>query len=294
MKLPSTCVLFLIALPMAPLLAQTTIGGGSCTSSSLNGTYALSLTGRQVTASGTYTGVFQSNGSAKFDGQNTVNITLVANTGTSASAPLTWSGTYSVQANCAGLITITSGGTATLNMVLYDSGVDFLLSGSDATYTYSGTGNTEPTTACSAATFSGVYTYNATGFALTSGAVSGVRDAAGLMQFDGVSAITVNLTMVTGTTAPSPLALSGSYSISSTCLGSATLIDASGNSYVMTFSVYNNTVANAAAYVSLAQSSKLIVEGSVHTAFGQTAAGASARPPAGESALSMIAQGGRA
>src|ERR1017187_9357716 len=52
----------------APLLAQTTVGGGTCTSASLTGIYAVFITARQVTASGTFTGVFQANGAANFDG----------------------------------------------------------------------------------------------------------------------------------------------------------------------------------------------------------------------------------
>ena len=102
----------------APLLAQTTIGGGTCTSASLTGIYAVSITARQVTASGTFTGVFQANGAANFDGLSQVTISLVANTGQAIATPLTWSGTYSVQANCAGVININTGGSATLNVAI--------------------------------------------------------------------------------------------------------------------------------------------------------------------------------
>jgi hypothetical protein len=59
---------FCFCLLGAPLLAQTQIGGGTCNSSSLNGTYALSLTGRAVSATGTFTNALQGNGSATFDG----------------------------------------------------------------------------------------------------------------------------------------------------------------------------------------------------------------------------------
>jgi hypothetical protein len=93
-----------------------------------------------------------------------------------------WSGTYSVQANCAATVTITSGGSATLNVVIYNLGKDFQLTGEDANYVYSGSGNVQPTTTtCSTATLSGSYTFNTTGFALTSGAVSGPADSAGLL-----------------------------------------------------------------------------------------------------------------
>lgn len=289
MKGCTASLLFLLCLAATALPAQTTIGGVACTSTALSGTYAVSLTARQVTAAGAYTGVFQSNGSASFDGESGVTINLTANTGKATATPLTWSGTYSVQANCAGVINITSGGSATLNLAIYRVGANpvtfnFLLSGSDSTYTYSGTGNTTPATACTAATFSGVYTFSGTGFALTSGNVSGAENGAGLMQFDGVSAITVNLTMWAGAAAASPLALTGSYSVSAACLGTATLTDASNNSYVMSFSIYNNSVANAAAYTTLTQSSKFLVSGAIHTAYGQPST----------TAAVQAAQGGRA
>ncbi len=189
MKRRTASLFSMSCLLAAPLLAQPTIGGGTCNSASLSGVYAVSITARQVTASGTFTGVLQANGSANFDGLNTVTISLVANTGQAVAAPLTWSGTYSVQANCAGVINITTGGSATLNLAIYQVGLspitfDFLLSGSDANYTYSGTGNTQPA-GCSASTFSGVYTFNGTGFALTGTSVSGVENGTGVLQFDG-------------------------------------------------------------------------------------------------------------
>jgi hypothetical protein len=276
----------------APLLAQTTIGGGTCTSASLSGLYAVSITARQVTAAGTFTGVFQANGAANFDGLSQVTISLVANTGQGVATPLTWSGTYSVQANCAGVININTGGSATLNVAIYQVGLnpvtfDFLLSGNDASYSYSGTGNTQPAS-CAASTFSGVYTFNGTGFALSGSAVRGVENGSGLLQFDGVSKVTVNLTMSASGAAPSALVLTGSYSISSNCLGSATLTDASANSYVMSFSIYNNTVANAGSYVGLARGSTFLVSGNTHAAYGQPTANAAGHGPGDRPALGMV------
>ena len=202
MKRRTASLFSVLCLLAAPLLAQTTIGGGACNSESLSGIYAVSVTSRQVTAAGTFTGVSQGTGSATFDGLSAVTINLTANTGQASATPVTWSGTYSVQANCAGVINIATGGSATLNMAIYNSGADFLLSGSDANYSYSGTGNTQPA-GCSASTFSGVYTFHGTGFALTGTAVSGVKNGAGLLQFDGVSNVTVNVTMSASGAAPS-------------------------------------------------------------------------------------------
>jgi hypothetical protein len=220
--------------------------------------------------------VFQSNGSATFDGLSKVTVSLTANTIQAVAGPLTWSGTYSVQANCAGVMNITTGGSATLNLALYDSGTDFLVSGSDASYTYSGTAITQPT-GCSVSTLSGVYTLTGTGFALAASAVDGAENGTGLLQFDGVSHLTVNITMSTAGAVSNALTLTGTYALSSGCLGSATLTDASGSAYVMSFSIYNSTVSHAAFYAMLAQASKFLIAGGGHAIFGQPAASAALR-----------------
>ena len=221
-------------------------------------------------SSGTYGNVFQANGSATFDGLNKVTISLTSDTNQAVASSLTWSGTYSVQANCAGVMNITTGGSATLNLALYDEGVDFLVSGSDATYTYSGTGNTQPA-GCAVSTFSGVYTLTGTGFALSGSAVSGAENGTGLLQFDGLGHVTANITLWSLGAASSTLTLTGTYAVSSNCLGSATVSDASANAYAMSFSLYNANVSNAAFYATLAQNSKFLIAGSGHAIFGQPA-----------------------
>jgi hypothetical protein len=272
MKHARSTVLFLPCLLAAPMLAQTTIGGGSCTSATVKGVYAVTITGRQVTTSGNFTNVFQANGSATFDGLSAVAIALTADTGSLAGTPLSWSGTYSVQANCAGAVTIATGGSATFNMALYASGSDFVLTGNDATYSYSGSGITQPAS-CSAATFAGVYTMSGTGYTLSSSAVSGAAALSGLLQLDGQSVITANLSITQGAST-STATLTGSYSLSSNCLGSAALTDSKGGSYVMGFSVYSATkVYSSNVYVTLAQGGKFLISGTAHATYGQPTAG---------------------
>ena len=270
-----TAVRFLFfSLLAAPLLAQTQIGGGTCSSSSLSGTYAVSLTGREVSSSGTFTSVLQSNGTASFDGLSVVKMTLADDTNQGVATPLTWSGTYSVQANCIATVNITSGGSATLSVAIYSQGVtnpvqEFEFTGSDATYSYTGSGIVlPPSTTCSTATLDGVYTFNGTGFVLTSGAVSGSADAAGLLQFNGQGNLTVNTTTATSGTTSNAATLTGSYSVSSNCVGSATLTDSSSNSYTMSFSIYNVTAPNNAFFATL-ESSNLQLAGAGHAAYGQ-------------------------
>jgi hypothetical protein len=249
-------------------IAQTTIGGASCNSSMLSGTYAFSLTGRQVTSAGSFTNVLQGNGSANFDGQSVVTITLTTGTLQAASSPLSWSGTYTVQANCAGVVTISNGGTAVLNIALYDQGVDFVVSGNDAIYSYTGSGNNQPT-GCSAATLSGVYMFTATGYSLSGSSVNGILDGTGLLQFDGVSSITLNASLSTIGATTSGTVLTGSYSVSGTCVGTATLTNSKGT-YAMSFSIENVSKVNMTDFlVTLAQSGSLLLSGSGHPVYGQ-------------------------
>lgn len=262
-------VFLLSALSTTPLLAQTRIGGGTCNSSSLNGTYAVSITGRQVTSAGTFMSVFQANGSANFDGQNKVTMTLTANTLQSVGTPLTWSGTYSLQANCVGTAAITSGGAATLNIGVYNQGSNFLLTGSDATYTYSGSGNGQPST-CSTSLLSGVYAFNATGFSLSGPAVNGVVDATGQAQFDGRGNVTINITSSSGGGASNALTATGTYSVSSNCLGSATVSDSKGNAYVPNLSISaGNANASTDLFTTFAQASKFVLAGGAHSIAGE-------------------------
>src|ERR1017187_4647849 len=177
----ATLLLTLVCLPAVPALAQTTIGGGSCASSTLSGTYELLLNGRQVTAMGAVSKVFQGVGTAAFDGLSKVTLTMTANSvGSSQSfgTPMVYSGTYSLQSNCMGSISITNGDTATFTVAAYSEGKAFAVSGSDTTYAYNGSGNLQP--AACPGTISGVHAFNATGSALSGTSVTSVLDVAGV------------------------------------------------------------------------------------------------------------------
>lgn len=282
MKLFPTVVRFAPAalfagLLIAPAAAQTQIGGGACNSGYLKGTFALSLTARQVNSSGTFLGVLQANGTATFDGLSAVTIALTENTNLASSATLNWSGTYSVVSNCTATVNITSGGTATLNVVIYNQGKDFLLAGSDATFSYTGNGVAQsftPGSTCSAATLNGVYTFNGTGFTLASNAANGVTNGDGLLQFDGQSNVTLTLsTSGKGGAAPQSSTLTGTYTISSTCTGSATLKDSSSNSYAMSLSIYSNNATNTNFYATLTQAGNFLIAGGAHTAYPTAGSG---------------------
>lgn len=277
MKLSSTAIqLLFAALLAAPLGAQTQIGGGTCNSSSLDGSYALSLSGRDVTTAGNFAGVLQADGIATFDGLSAVTITVVEYTSAGAAAPLNWSGTYSVEANCAAVLTISSGGSATLNAMLYNQGKNFLITGSDATYAYTGSGVAEPTaqsTTCSASTLDGVYVFNATGFSLATKAVAGLANGTGLLQFDGQGNLTANVSATISGANTTTANLSGTYTVSSNCQGSATLTDSSSNAYAVSISIYSVAATSTNFFVSLSRAGNFLMTGGGHTAYSQSTGG---------------------
>jgi uncharacterized protein (TIGR03437 family) len=229
----------LFCLSAAPVLGQTAIGGGTCTSSSLSGTYEFLLNGRQVTAAGTVSKLFQAVGTAAFDGLSKVTLTMTSNvvsTTQSFGTPLVYSGSYSLQSNCVGSITIATGGTATFTVEAYAQGKAFALIGSDATYAYNGSGNAQPP-ACPA-TLTGVHEFSGNGSALSGPSVSAVLDVAGVLQFDGQGNLTASWTQVSNLTTTN-VAATGTYTVNSNCLATASLTDSAKNQYALNFSIYS-------------------------------------------------------
>lgn len=284
-RLHTAAVSLLLCLPAAPLLAQTTIGGGTCNSSTLSGPYAVSLTGRGVTGqftTGNLTNVLEAVGTATFDGQSKVTVALTANTNTANGTPLNWTGTYSVQVNCFSTVTITSGGSATLNLTPYNTGSaiagqGFLIAGNDATYAYSGSGNTQPT-GCSTAMLSGVYAaiFGEGFYGQAAGTAGGAGALAELLDFDGQGNLTVNATLSANgiggqTQSRSGVVYTGTYSVNSNCLGSATVTNATTGPGVANFSIYTTTTSAVTGfYVSLgsSQNPSLFI-GTANAVYGQ-------------------------
>jgi uncharacterized protein (TIGR03437 family) len=233
-QLPILCCLAAV-----PVLAQTTIGGGTCTSSTLSGAYQVTLNGRQTTAAGSVSKLLQAVGTAAFDGLSKVTLTMTANIASGSQSfgtPLVYSGSYSLQSNCIGSISITTGDIATFTVEAYSQGKAFALIGSDAAYAYNGSGNVQPASCPS--TLSGVHEFNASGDALSGASVTSVLDVAGVLQFDGQGNVTANWAQVSNL-ATTTIVASGTYSVSSTCLATATLTDASSNKYAFSLSIYS-------------------------------------------------------
>lgn len=265
-------LLILFCLTAAPVLAQTTIGSSTCNSSILNGAYEFILSGRQVTSTGATSKLFQAVGTATFDGLSKVTWTMTANTVTTSQAfgtALTYSGSYSLQSNCVGSISITTGDTATFTLESYNEGKTFALIGSDATYAYNGSGNAQPATCPT--TLSGVHEFNANGSSLSGASVTGVLDVAGILSFDGQGNLTANWTQVANL-ATTNVTATGTYTVNSTCGASATLTDSENNKYAVSISIYS-TAPNFAIAVS---SPLLIFDGSGSAAQATTGATCSA------------------
>jgi hypothetical protein len=137
-----------------------------------------------------------------------------------------------MQVNCIGTLSITSGDTATFTLESYNQGRDYLITGQDGTYAYTGSGSLLPAT-CSASQINGTYSVNGNGFLTTSaGAISGVADFSGLMVFNGTS--TVSATWYISANGSTQIATaSGTYSVSSNCSATASLTDNAGNKYMI-------------------------------------------------------------
>jgi uncharacterized protein (TIGR03437 family) len=237
---PLVTILGMLALPA---VAQPVIGGGLCNSATLSGTYELLLNGRQLTSSGAVTQVFQGVGTAAFDGLSKITINLTTNTVTTSQSfgtAVTYSGTYSLQANCVGTITITSGDTATYELEAYTQpgsatvASGFAVVGSDSSYAFNGTGSANPATCPTSIT--GAHEFNATGSGLSGASVTSTLDAAGIFLFDGQGNLAANWTQVSNLTATQVTA-TGTYTVGPGCLASATLTDTASNKYTISMSL---------------------------------------------------------
>jgi uncharacterized protein (TIGR03437 family) len=254
--------LFSVVFTLGLAFAQPQIGGGTCSTASLSGDYAVTLAGRDVSSSGTIVGVLQGVGMASFDGQGNVKAALTFNTNAGTALPITDAGTVDISSNCSGTITFPD---ATYNLVVYNQGKDAAFAGTDGTHTNSGTASVLPT-ACLTASLSGVYAFSANGYTFTGTSVTGVSQTSGLLQFDGQGKVTAaNWTTTAGTTTV-PVAASGTYVMNSpsTCVGTATLADTDGKAYALSFAVTNPTGADFSVATSGPQ---LIFTGTAHNAF---------------------------
>ena len=239
-----------------------TISGGTCSASNLNGTYSLTLSGRSISAAGSFSGSFQGVGTASFDGQSKVTLTGTSNTNLAVGKSFNYSGTYTLASTCFGTIALTQGSTDTFALIVYASGASFSFTGSDATYVYSGGGsNTIPH--CATATLSGPYSYDATGFTLSGTTQNGAGVESGVLQFDGQGNVTASYTVAQSGTGTAVTA-TGNYTVTSGCLGSATLTDSTGKANSLNFVI---TGAYGQNFNLLEANSQFVRTGTAHSSF---------------------------
>ena len=139
-------------------------------------------------------------------------LNLTTDTNASQSVAQTLSGTYEIPSNCAGTLNITTGDTASFTLIPYNSGLNFTLTGQDATYNFTGSGASQPAS-CIDSTLSGAYAFSGNGFTLATGAILGVYSISGLLQFDGAGAVAGTWsTAISGVQTPD--SVSGTYAVS--------------------------------------------------------------------------------
>ncbi len=233
MKAHYTVLACLPGLLAVPLLAQPQIGGGICSSETLMGSYSATMTGRDISSSVTFANATQGVGSVTFDGFSKVAFTLTNTTNKLANAPETLSGTYSLQANCIGVLTITSGDSATFTLESYNTGKDYILTGQDGSYALIGNGSILPTT-CPTSFAAGAYIINGSGFGLTSTVISSVFNELGIITISGTNGITVSAS-VASAAGTKPISQTGTFKMGANCTATANLTDTAGNAYVFTF-----------------------------------------------------------
>ena len=233
MKVHHGLMAFLPFLLAMPVLAQPQIGGGTCSSATLSGTYSATLTGRDLSSAVAFSSSTQGIGSVVFDGLSKVTFTLTTNTVKAFGIPQTLSGTYSLQANCVGVLTLSSGDNASFTLEAYNLGRAYLLTGQDGVYSLTANGSVLPAT-CPASVTAGSYVVNGNGFGLSSAAISSTFNLLGMIQFSGTNTIAVNINLASSAGAKT-ISATGTYTLSSNCTATANVTDASGITYSLVF-----------------------------------------------------------
>jgi hypothetical protein len=183
-------------------------------------------------------------GTATFDGLSAVTLNLTDNTNKLSGQTQTWSGTYSMQSNCIGQVTITTGDTASFTLGIYNSGQGYFITGQDGVYSLLGSGNTQPTATCSMGTLNGTYQFNANGFALSSGTIGGVNQLSGLLTFNGTGGVTATAVLsVSGSSTTVTTPTAGTYTVAGGCTATANITDSTGSAYSLVFTITSVTAA---------------------------------------------------
>jgi uncharacterized protein (TIGR03437 family) len=220
-----------------PVTVQPRVGGLlTCTPVTISGPYGFAISGFIPTSGGRIPfadqGTFVADGNGSFTGSSTT-----STGGTIVIRAI--SGTYSINTNCTGAITIldTSGNTLHLSFTVVDNGSEIQFIQTDIGTVVTGQAQ-RAATSCDSSAVSGSYTYAIKGWAAAGGAFQPFADA-GRMVADGSGDFTGQSTYSASGTI-TRRTLTGAFSIGSACSGTATIRDNSGKVAQLAVTVLSN------------------------------------------------------
>jgi hypothetical protein len=187
----------------------------ACSNATLVGNYGFTVTG--VNSTGALSAAV---GQLTADGKGNVTGIFSNSTAGVISSNVSLTGTYSVKTNCTGTITLTpSGGTATnFSVVVVSNGGQFELTETDTGSTEYGYALAQGKATCTNAGIKNTYGFRGGGYTAPSMAPNAWI---GQVKLNGVGAFTGSESASFGGTIQS-FPLTGSYSVSSNCTGTAT------------------------------------------------------------------------
>lgn len=225
----SLCLLLLLAMVgLTPLLAAPDapkVGGGSCSMSIVNGTYFYVLGGSLLSngeaAAYAELGKLVANGSGGVSGQSVASVN-------GQQTVYSLSGSYSIQANCTGTITlnVNSQFTTTLTFQLVNNAQAVVLAISNSGQVITGRAYRQTagsvSNQCATGSLSGNYGYLLTGVATSAGSTYAYSDAGQVVADGNGNLSTTSVANLGG--GVSPVTAAGNYSVQTDCLGTASII----------------------------------------------------------------------
>ncbi len=217
--------------------AQTLVGQAeSCSTATLNGTYTYLLKGAVYLSTYETFSPFTDMGNLTINGSGSLS-------GSSSASfagdilPRTITGTYTVNSNCTGSTTLTDNviGTTHFNFSISNNGQSMTLIEADSGYVVSGDAHPLQS-ACSNASINGLYGFSIGGFFIDSNGNSDNYADTGQLTFNGSGALSINDTVSEGGNITSR-SISGTYSLSSNCTGTAVFTDPNLGTFNMNISL---------------------------------------------------------
>jgi hypothetical protein len=196
-------------------LCLSVYASAACSNATLVGNYGFTITG--VNGSGQLSAAV---GQLTADGQGnfTTGIEAQSNAGV-INSNVALTGTYSVKTNCTGTATITSSGSSSnFSLVVVSVGAQFEFTRTDAGTSQYGYALAQGKATCTNAGIKSTFGFRGGGF----DSALAPYAWAGQVKLDGVGGVTGTETASFGGTIQT-FALSGSYSVSSNCTGTATM-----------------------------------------------------------------------